>query len=201
MNNNVQKILFYWFGDQENEHNINEHNNIWWAGGIKIDTYIKENFEGLLEKASIGMLSHWNENPKGRLALIILLDQFPRNIYRSTPQAFSYGKQALEYCLEGIKLQHDKKLLFFERGFFYLPLAHSENIEHQELCVTLNQNLINSDSANKIKKRKGFLNSAIHHKSIIQRFGRFPHRNKILSRKSSPEEAEFLNKNYNSFGQ
>ena len=130
------------------------------------------------ELAAEGNLNPWPAEPRGRLALIILTDQFPRNIYRDAPLAFSFDAKALAWSLEGIDQSHDQLLQPIERPFFYLPLEHSERLEHQERSVRLFGNLVPLVAAEQKEIFEHYLNLAILHRDIIARFGRFPHRNR-----------------------
>jgi uncharacterized protein (DUF924 family) len=144
-------------------------------------------------QAAEGKLNHWQEQPLSCLALIILLDQFPRNIFRDRPQAFATDAQALEFAQYAVDRGFDRQLLPVQRWFIYLPLEHSENLEHQQQAVKLFSTLKDDpDSASAI-------DYACHHLRIIERFGRFPHRNRILGRSTTPQEEEFLKQPGSSF--
>ena len=136
---------------------------------------------------------HWAEVPVGRLALILLLDQLPRNIHRDTPAAFAQDAKARDLCLRGLSLGADKALSPLARVFFYLPLEHAESREQQARSVALFEALADEQADGPARETfEGFADFARRHQVIIQRFGRFPHRNAILGRTSTPEEAEFL---------
>ena len=145
-----------------------------------------------MAKAAAGELSDWQMTPSGRLALILLTDQFPRNIYRDSPRAFALGSKALAVCLDGIKSDFDVKLRPIERVFFYLPLEHAESLRHQEQSVNLFRELAESATGNQKTLFGEYLDCAVRHRDIVARFGRFPHRNKILERESTAEEIAFL---------
>ena len=201
MDSAIQTILSYWFGEIKDGFPIENRNSVWWSGGPAIDQSIRENFGKWVTKASSEKLEHWKDDPQGRMALIILLDQFTRNIYRGTSEAFAADPLALRLCLEGIDWQQDQKLSWIERAFFYLPLVHSEDLDNHRLCIQLEEKLVASVEREHQKNLQGFLDSAIEHKEIIERFGRYPHRNQVLQRISTPEELEYLREKNNRFGQ
>lgn len=137
------------------------------------------------------------------LALIIIFDQLPRNIFRKKKQAFEYEKFSLPLSKFLINERKDKKYKFFERVFIYLPLQHSEKIEDQNLCVKLFSDLF-SDYQNNENMRENaekFMGYAEEHKKIIEQFGRYPHRNRVLDRKLTLKEQEYLDKGGKTFGQ
>lgn len=160
----------------------------------KLDQEIKTKFGDLLEKAKAGELDSWKNNPESLFALIILLDQFSRNIYRNNGKAFEADKLALSIAKQGIEKGFDKQINPKRRMFFYMPFMHSENMENQEKCIELFEEL-----AKENEKAKHNLKYAKMHKDIIEKFNRFPHRNKILNRQSTKEEIEFLKTKGSSF--
>ena len=196
----VSEILDYWYGDFVNEGNaIEERFKFWFGKNVEADKDITDRFAADVDKLVASQYQHWLAYPQGRLAAIILIDQFCRQIYRDTAAAFQYDNLALDYCLDGIELGHDLALSRPHRYFYYLPLEHSENRDHQHQCVDAYQAM--ADEApiqfrNVYVDAKGY---AIKHLEIIERFGRFPHRNKILGRVSTAEELEFLKQPGSSF--
>lgn len=193
MTETVQSILHYWFGDQADDARAAaQQAGIWWGKSDRVDSEISVRFEDLVKQAASGQLDAWKQTPQGRLALILLLDQFPRNMYRSTPQAFAFDAQARALTLEGLKAGDDQMLRPIERVFFYLPLEHSEDLALQHRCVELYERLAASLPDVTRKSFDGFTDFARKHRDIIERFGRFPHRNDILGRESSGEETAFL---------
>ena len=189
----IETILTYWFGANPGEAALaKDRADLWWSKHAEVDREIRERFEGSLELAAVGKLDSWVAEPRGRLALIILADQFPRNIYRDSPRAFSFDAKALAWSLEGIEQSHDQLLQPIERTFFYLPLEHSERLDHQERSVRMVGELVPLVAAEQKEIFEHYLNVAILHRDIIARFGRFPHRNHILGRSSTAEELYFL---------
>ncbi|MFQ6021926.1 MAG: DUF924 family protein [Acidiferrobacterales bacterium] len=198
----IDEVLSFWLGALGDDGLPRENRSrLWFQSNATTDKLIRERFEDDLQKAAVGELVDWEQNAKGRLALIVLLDQFSRNIYRGTPKAFTQDKQARTLCLGGIEQGHDLTLAPIERAFFYLPLAHAESPEMQDKSVALLQALVQSVPHATRRKLQTFLDHAIGHRDIIERFGRFPHRNNILDRPSTPEELAFLNANTSTFGQ
>jgi uncharacterized protein (DUF924 family) len=193
MNPTCEAILDFWFGANPDDGAMpKERAKLWWSKNKEVDDEIRRRFENHVGMAISGELNDWLSTPRGRLALIILTDQFPRNIYRDTARAFSCDAQALTWCIEGLERGFDRDLRPIERVFFYLPLEHAESLEHQELSVQCFSELITIVLAEQINTFEEYLDYAIRHRQIIQRFGRFPHRNKILGRESTPEELAFL---------
>lgn len=169
-----QEVIDFWFKE------ISQFK--WWVKDEKFDQQIRMRFLKLHEKANDSQLTEWRDSAKGRLAEIIVLDQFSRNIYRNTPQAYASDNLALKLAQEAVKLKADEELHLLERVFLYMPFMHSESLEVHEEAVNLFKNI-------------GFESSyefELKHKAIIDRFGRYPHRNGILGRESTAEEIEFL---------
>ncbi|MGH8150776.1 MAG: DUF924 family protein [Steroidobacteraceae bacterium] len=165
------------------------------------DDAMRERFEPLVADAARGKLAAWAVSPRRSLALVLLLDQLPRNLYRGTPRAFATDRQALALTLAGIQSGADAALAAAERIFFYMPLQHSESAEAQDESVAAYRRLLD-ESAEALRPQLSVtLESAERHRSIIERFGRFPHRNRILGRPTTPEEEAFLAAGADSFGQ
>lgn len=196
----IQNILLFWFGNisanGEVEPDIYQR---WWQKDANFDEAIRMNFEEHLQCAIKGEYDHWAEHPKGRLALIVLLDQFSRNIYRNTPAAFAQDSYALKIALEGIEKEHDQTLFPIERVFMYLPLEHQEDKAIQQQSVALFENLYNEVELKHRALFANFLEYAKAHQRIIDRFSRFPHRNDTLGRPSTQKELTFLNEPGSSF--
>lgn len=195
-------ILNFLFGNlKEGDVPPEELSRMWWAKDEKTDEYIRTNFESDIADAKEGRLHEWEKTPRGTLALIVLLDQFLRNMYRDTPGAFSRDRQALEIAVSGIEKGFDKELHPIERVFFYMPLMHSEDIDMQKRSIALYSALERGFTSPAELAEMLSTNSeyARRHYAIIERFGRYPHRNKILGRESTPEEVEFLKQPGSSF--
>ncbi len=187
------QVLDFWFGTKEDDAEIaNAQASLWWSKNPKVDAEVRARFETAVAAAASERLVGWDQAPPGELARIILLDQFPRNIYRDTPQAFAYDSLALARAQEGLARGSDRHLRPVQRVFFYLPLEHAEDLAHQERSVALFERLIKTVRKDQRETFAGFLDYAVRHREIIERFGRFPHRNAVLGRESTPEEQAFL---------
>ncbi len=154
----------------------------WFTGSEAFDKEIREKFETDVEAAGRGDYDDWTATPHGTLALLILLDQFPRNIFRGTPKAFDFDAKALKIALESLHKNFHAAYPKGYRLFFFMPFQHSEEIEMQDLSVDLFRGLDD----------QGTYHYALIHMDVIRRFGRFPHRNEVLGRTSTNEEIEFL---------
>jgi uncharacterized protein (DUF924 family) len=156
------------------------------------DEEIRARFGGLLERAAGGQLESWADGPRRRLSLIILLDQFPRNLFRGGARAFAFDEKALALTLSGMQSGADAALDAVERIFFYMPLQHAESLEVQEESVAAYRRLLAEAPEELRGSFAGVLDYADNHRSIIERFGRFPHRNGVLGRASTPAEEAWL---------
>lgn len=187
-------ILDFWFGLLPNPVYFPQDKlEIWFADTPEIDRQMRGYFSQDVLNAVRGDYNQWRETPRGRLALILLLDQFPRHIYRNQPQSFMFDRMARALVLEGMQKGDDQQLYPIERAFFYLPLEHSEDLNMQNLSVASYQQLV-AQSPMAIKPQmNAFLQYAFIHQQQIALFGRFPARNAILGRESTPEEVVFLN--------
>lgn len=193
-------ILSFWFGAiSDDAITATEKSRLWWSKHPEIDRDIKKRFEPCVQAAASGRLDAWAGTPTGRLALIVLTDQFPRNMYRDTPQAFGFDPMALAWSRDGIRAGMQQSLRPVQRVFFYLPLEHSELLEDQRLSVALFRDLCANADARHRPVFEGFLDYAVRHHDVIERFGRFPHRNRILGRESTMAELEFLKRKGASF--
>lgn len=199
-----EAILEFWFGPRtqlEANRVPDEKIAMWFSGGPELDEEISERFGEDLQRAGRGEYDHWAKLPYGRLALIVTLDQFSRNIHRGSPRAFAYDDQALSFALDGIDDGHDQQLPLFGRTFLYMPLEHSEELGHQERCVQLMEELVEEAPIGQRALFEGALEYAEKHRDIIAEFGRFPHRNPILDRESTAEEIAYLENSGSTFGQ
>eukprot|EP01035_Chromulina_nebulosa_P032628 gene32628-43603_t len=170
----IEDLLGFWFAEGMEAR--------WFASTPEFDREILRRFGAVHQRAAAGGLDHWSASPEGALALILALDQFPRNMFRGTPRAFVSDAKALEISRAALAQGFDQARPPRERPFFYLPLSHSEAIADQDACVRLHEELNYED----------YLDHAIQHRDIIARFGRFPHRNRILGRQDTADEREFL---------
>jgi uncharacterized protein (DUF924 family) len=196
----AESILEYWFGTEADDLvAANQHAALWWKKNPKIDEEIRDRFASLLDAAANGNLDDWLTDPHGRLAMIILVDQFSRNMYRDTPRSFAFDAFSQNWCKSGLDSGADRLLRPIERVFFNLPLEHSESLQDQQRSVALSKELAESVPDAHRELFDGFLNYAVRHCEIVQRFGRFPHRNAILGRESTDEEIAFLQQPGSSF--
>ncbi|MDJ0728338.1 MAG: DUF924 family protein [Prochloraceae cyanobacterium] len=180
-----QEILSFWFGQPEAA-NFGKSRKIWFAKNEEFDREIRSRFLTTYQQAVKKELDLWQNYPQNCLALIIVLDQFPRNMFRNTPQAFATDDLALKFAKNAVDRSFDRELLPVQRWFMYLPFEHSENLESQKRSLEL-FNCLENNSEN-----KQAIASAQRHYKIIEQFGRFPHRNQILGRESTAAEIEFL---------
>ena len=198
----VEKVIEFWFADASNSpENAFSRNPVWYDGGKIIDQKIRETFLGEVRSARDGELSHWVNTARGALALIIILDQFTRNVFRNTPQAYSGDELALNILNTSIKRGHDKVLSPAFTIWLYHPFHHSEKVEEQDYGLELLNNLKERSPKAWHDYIKKSIEGWTRHRQIISQFGRFPHRNLILNRESTYEEKIFLKQNGRSFGQ
>ena len=196
----IGDLLEFWFGSNTNDAEAAKTQaRLWWSHDPAVDAEIGERFGALVARAAAGELDHWASAARGRLALILLLDQLPRNIYRGTPQAFATDPRALALCREGLRHRVDMELRPIERVFLMLPLEHCEDEGAQEECVRRFRDLADEVPEELRATFDEYLDYAVRHHAVVARFGRFPHRNQILLRTSSPEEISYLEKPGSSF--
>lgn len=188
-----EEILKFWFGRVEETIVPSEiRARIWFGESPNVDEEIKAKFTGDLESAVEGAFVSWENNPRGQLALIILLDQFSRHIHRDTPSAFAQDDYALSICTHVMGKQEDHALSLIERVFYYFPLLHSEHLAFQEQSIRAYQLLVEMAFPETQIIYESFFKFANHHYNIVKRFGRFPQRNVILARESTEEEIKYL---------
>ena len=198
----INAILSFWFKEQElSAPQIDRRMDTWFGEDPVFDQEIRQQFGNDVEQACQGQLDHWAAEPRGRLALIILIDQFRRNIHRNTEKAFSMDKLALKLCVEGAMEKKDKGLTPIQKVFFYMPLQHAESAKVQAKSAELFARLAESVSPTYQETFLTIAQFAELHKDIIDQFGRFPHRNKLLGRENTPEEDEYLAGEAPDFGQ
>ncbi len=176
-------VLLFWFGGPGLH---GKRHKRWFEKSDAFDGEIRERFAPLYEHAAAGKLAYWKSRPADCLALILVLDQFPRNMFRGTPRAFAADPLALEAARHGVALDYDRDMLPVERLFAYLPFEHIEVLADQVKACELTQPL------EAFEATADAYRYAVAHREIVERFGRFPHRNAILGRSSTPEEIEFL---------
>lgn len=189
----IDAVLSFWFG-KLNEHGMctSGQQRLWFKYSDATDRDIESRFGDRVADALTGELDHWQETSRGLVALVILLDQLTRNIFRGTPGAFSGDKQALALAGEAVASGRDRQLPAIFRVFLYIPYEHSEDLAVQTAGVELLKDLAeNCDEAIR-SEIEGYLDYAVAHRNVIERFGRFPHRNGVLGRASTPEEQTHL---------
>lgn len=202
MNASHQEVLTFWFGDSYNDGFCSEDKNkIWFMGGEELDNTIKSRFIPLLQQTEGKPLQECSPSPEETLANIILLDQFSRNVYRGTAEAFSNDDKALALAEGLVKSPAWESLETIHKVFVLIPYEHSESLSVQNEGVRLMQVLLQQVPESQKAKVEGFLNYSIEHRDIIERFGRFPHRNGLLGRKMTREEEEYLEETGKYFGQ
>lgn len=190
-----EEVLSYWFpegfteADPETRRRQTER---WLAGGPEVDREITERFGETLEQARGGELDHWAETVRGRLALIVLLNQFSRNVYRGSPLSYAQDEKALRLAVEGIDLGMDRELTAPERFFFWLPLGLSEDLALQERSVSHAEEKAANVPSHRRAAAEFEVSQAKANRDVIARFGRHPHRNEMLGRDSTPEKLEYL---------
>lgn len=186
-------ILDYWFGAQGSAAEVAQRQSqLWFGKQPEKDLDISERFTPTLNAAIAGALDSWAGSPRGLLALVIVLDQFPHHIHRNRPQAFAQDVKSLALCMAALASGEDKQLTPIERVFLYLPLEHAESLAMQDLSVVQYQQLASTAMESDRVLFENFLDYAHKHREVVLKYGRFPHRNDILGRPSSPAEIAFL---------
>lgn len=188
-----EEVLQFWFPDglDRDQASLVRQWKWWFRGGADAD--IVERFSPLLEQAKRGELDDWSKQPQSRLALIIVLDQFSRSLYRGTAQAFAQDAKACALTIEGIDTGHYAALKTpWEKTFFFLPLGHSEDLNNSELAVKLATELLPETPQAHRELLEFSAEQARRTREVIARFGRHPHRNQALGRQSTPEEQDYL---------
>jgi len=193
MSATADDILVFWLGEVgERNAPSKERSKVWFDGGTDIDTAIAERFSAVHAQAAAGAFDVWASTPAGRLALTIVLDQFSRNLYRASPLAFACDARALALSMEALERGEDRALLPTERAFITMPMMHSEELSVQERGVEAFAQLAKDVPEAHRESFSSFHRFAVRHRDIIARFGRFPHRNKVLGRSSTVEEIEHM---------
>jgi uncharacterized protein (DUF924 family) len=198
----IEAILEFWFKEQQlTAPQIDGRMDIWFGEDTLFDEEVVRKFSDDVERASEGQLDYWAQEAHGRLALILLLDQFRRNMYRNSADAFALDKAALKLCVEGAMEKTDKDLTPIQRAFFYMPLQHAESRKVQKKSCEIYNKLAGAVSATYKETFETIAQFAQLHADIVEQFGRFPHRNTILNRQNTPEEDEYLSGDVPTFGQ
>ena len=202
------EVLNFWFGARPyGALQVRQRARLWFGESTspeltpQTDELVRERFGDLIGQAADGGLRAWESGPRRRLALILLLDQFPRNIHRGTPRAFAQDRRALELTLDGMQIGGDATLDPVERIFFYMPLMHAENLDVQDEGIAAFARLRAEAPADLEDFFEASLESAREHRELIARYARFPHRNRILGREDTEEERRWLASKGNDFGQ
>ncbi len=186
-------VLEFWFGaDRPAALRDPARNRLWWRKNPATDADIRARFGTWVAAALAGRLHHWADEPGGLLALVLVADQFTRNIHRDTPAAFAGDPLALAWCRQALARCDDALLSAAEQAFLYMPLEHSENLADQDECVARFEELAAGAAPADRGALAGMLDYARRHREVIAGFGRFPHRNAILGRVSTAEELAFL---------
>lgn len=184
------RILSFWFGDDYDGHGVSiDQYDLWFGKSEETDEHIRAKFKEYLVPCADGHYDHWAKHPLGVVALAILMDQFPRNIYRNSPRSFSYDWKALATVWPAIRAGMDDRLQVFERVWLYLVFTHAEDLEVQKKCVELGTTKLEEMDEN---WKKMWIVIFEKHRKVIEDFGRFPHRNVQMYRDSTEEEAEFV---------
>jgi len=195
-----QVVLDYWFGEISPDGTVSEaKQTLWFTKRDATDEDIRRRFGPAVEGALAGALDGWRATPHGTVALVLVLDQFTRNIFRDTPRAFAGDPQALDIALAAWDTGLVQGLRTLEQVFLSMPLMHAEDLAVQERSVGTFQQLWAAAPPALQEMLAGNYKYAVAHRDVVARFGRFPHRNAILGRQSTPEEAEFLKQPGSSF--
>ncbi|HEY1725440.1 MAG TPA: DUF924 family protein [Steroidobacteraceae bacterium] len=192
-------LLLFWFGPRPyTPERTQSHLRLWFGDANapeltpQTDELIRERFGDLTDQASRGALSDWESSARRRLALIVVLDQFSRNIYRGSDRAFAQDLRALQLTVSGMQVGADATLDPVERLFFYMPLMHAESRAVQDESVAAFRRLLEESPTELRATFQASVDSAVEHRNVIERFGRFPSRNILLGRDSTPEEMDWL---------
>jgi uncharacterized protein (DUF924 family) len=195
------EILEFWFGDAlASPEQVGPRSELWFRQNHEFDRQIQQRFGSLPERAARGELDEWRGEAFSALALVLVLDQFPRNLYRRSARAFEFDPLAREIALESIAGGFDEALHPLQALFLYLPLEHAEDLDLQERSVQLFGQLATRAPAALRPRFEQFTSYARRHRDVIHRFGRFPHRNELLDRQPTSEEVAYLESGGDTFG-
>jgi uncharacterized protein (DUF924 family) len=199
--NSPKAILDFWFGDSlRSPGAVAARVALWFAADAKFDREIEDRFGSLPERALHGEFDAWSHHSESALALILVLDQFPRNLFRGSARAFAFDPKALGIAIRSVDGGFDDELAPLQASFLYLPFEHSEDPTDQERSVELFQQLVRRAPPELARTFQQFSDYARRHRDVVQRFGRFPHRNTVLGRQSTPEELAYLESGGETFG-
>jgi uncharacterized protein (DUF924 family) len=188
----AKEVLIFWFG-REDEPEYGQFRNEWFRKDPAFDARVTREFFDLYEQAAAGKLDGWRDEAESCLALVIVLDQFPRNMFRGDERTHAADGMALKASKYAVEHALDRELPAFQRMFLYMPFMHSESVEDQRRSVELFERLAGEEGGPDV------VSYAVAHRDIVERFGRFPHRNEILGRETTSEEAVFLTTEGSSF--
>ncbi len=202
MNDDYEAIIDFWLdGAAESAEALERRSRVWFSADPELDAEIASRFGDLLARRAAGVIEIWQATPRGRLGLIILFDQFSRNIHRGTATAYAFDQEALNLSQTGIDAGMDRSLGSLERMLFYMPLQHAEAPGPQDRAVAMFEDLTRSCLPEQRQFFERSLQHAREHRGLILRFGRFPHRNRVLGRESTAEEIAYLEGGGKTFGQ
>ena len=196
-----EEILHFWFGDSlDSLDSVALRRELWFVRSDAFDRSIEAHFGTLPDRALRGEFDGWSGEARPALALVLVLDQFPRNLYRGSPRSFEFDWKACEIALRAIEAGLDQKLHPLEASFLYLPLEHSEDLLLQERSVDLYEELVSRAPPDLRPMFEESVAYAARHRAVIRKFGRFPHRNAVLRRRSTGEEVAYLESGGETFG-
>lgn len=195
MDARAQALLDFWFGVPDSP-DYGQFRDTWFStnSGPEFDKECRDKFLADHQAAASGKFGDWTDAPLSCMALIVLCDQMPRNMFRGEPGSFATDAISLAAAHKAVGAGWDREMFDVQRLFLYLPFEHSEDLDDQRRCVALFEALPESE------RKQGWFDYAVQHLEIIERFGRFPHRNEILGRESTPEEVQFLDETGLRFG-
>lgn len=198
----AEALLAFWFGAaRDDPAEAGARRDLWFGGDPGFDEALRERFGADAERAARGELEGWRNEPRASLALVLLLDQLPRNLHRGTARAFERDAAALAVCSEGIRAYRDRRLAPIERAFFYMPLQHAEDVASQQRSLGKYERLVSEAAPAWRDVLAPFRDFAREHREVVLRFGRFPHRNRVLGRESTAEELAYLEAGGATWGQ
>lgn len=197
----ARQVIDFWFGRMDGDFPAEDRSALWWGASADADDQVAEEFAPLHGAAERGELDDWHTTAEGSLACILLLDQFTRMLYRGTGAAFRNDAHALRIAESGMGLRLDRQLPIGQRVFYYMPFMHSEEHAIQRTAVEIYEGLVADTPADQRSRVASNLDFARDHLEVIERFGRFPHRNRLLGRQSTPEEETYLAEGGASWGQ